>query len=139
MLITEYDLPRKTIEPHDVIVDARGQVWYSNFGEMFLGKLDPNTGKASEIPLPEYKKGYPTGTLDIEFDKTGNIWLGMMYQAQRDKFDPKTEKFQFWQVPQGRNRDRLAAQHGHDEFRRRWQALGQRRRALDHLPYRSCR
>jgi streptogramin lyase len=105
VLITEYDLPRKTIEPHDVIVDARGQVWYSNFGEMFLGKLDPNTGKASEIPLPEYKKGYPTGTLDIEFDKTGNIWLGMMYQASIMKFDPKTEKFQFWQVPQGRNRE----------------------------------
>ena len=41
VLITEYDLPRKTIEPHDVIVDAQGQVWYSNFGEMFLGKLDP--------------------------------------------------------------------------------------------------
>jgi streptogramin lyase len=105
VLITEYDLPRKTIEPHDVIVDARGQVWYSNFGEMFLGKLDPNTGKASEIALPEYKKGYPSGTLDIEFDKTGNIWLGMMYQASIMKFDPKTEKFQFWQVPQGRNRE----------------------------------
>jgi hypothetical protein len=33
VVITEYDLPRPTIEPHDVIVDADGMVWYSNFGE----------------------------------------------------------------------------------------------------------
>src|SRR5437899_2809261 len=30
VMITEYDLPRKTIEPHDVIVDADGTVWFSN-------------------------------------------------------------------------------------------------------------
>src|SRR6266446_5426326 len=33
VVITEYDLPRATIEPHDVIVDSQGVVWYSNFGE----------------------------------------------------------------------------------------------------------
>ena len=44
VLITEYDLPRPTIEPHDVILDGKGQVWYTNFGELFLGKLDPKTG-----------------------------------------------------------------------------------------------
>jgi virginiamycin B lyase len=32
VIITEYDLPRPTIEPHDVIV-ADGSVWYTNFGE----------------------------------------------------------------------------------------------------------
>ncbi len=105
VLITEYDLPRKTIEPHDVVVDAQGTVWYSNFAEEFLGKLDQRTGQATELPLPEFKKGYPTGSLDIEFDKAGNIWLGMMYQAGVAKFDPKTEKFQFYQVPSPRNRD----------------------------------
>jgi virginiamycin B lyase len=105
VLITEYDLPRKTIEPHDVIVDAQGTVWYSNFAEEFLGKLDPKTGQASEFPLPQFKQGYPTGSLDLEFDKSGNIWLGMMYQAGIMKFDPQTEKFQFWQIPSPRNRE----------------------------------
>ena len=36
-VITEYDLPRKTIAPHDVRTDADGMVWYSNFVENFLG------------------------------------------------------------------------------------------------------
>jgi virginiamycin B lyase len=33
VVYTEYDLPRKVIQPHDVIVDADGIVWYSSFGE----------------------------------------------------------------------------------------------------------
>ena len=105
VLITEYDLPRKTIEPHDVIVDAQGTVWYSNFAEEFLGRLDQKTGQTAEYPLPEFKKGFPTGSLDLEFDKEGKIWLGMMYQGGITQFDPKTEKFKFWQVPAPRNRE----------------------------------
>ena len=34
--MTEYDLPRPTIEPHDVIADSDGMVWFSNFGKMFF-------------------------------------------------------------------------------------------------------
>ena len=33
VLITEYDLPRPTIEPHDVVIDGDGIAWYTNFGE----------------------------------------------------------------------------------------------------------
>ncbi len=99
VLITEYDLPRPTIEPHDVILDSKGTVWYSNFGEQYLGRLDPKTGAHSEFPLPELKKGYPVGTLDLETDKAGNLWVGMMFQGAIAKFDPATEKFQFYPMP----------------------------------------
>src|SRR5215472_13517726 len=74
-------LPRPKGEPHDVIVDGDGMAWYSNFGEQTLGKLDPKTGKVTEYPVPEPKKGSPTGALSIRSDKDGNLWLGMMYQA----------------------------------------------------------
>jgi streptogramin lyase len=103
VLITEYDLPRPTIEPHDVILDNRGMVWYSNFGEQFLGRLDPKTGEHAEIALPEFKKGFPVGTLDLETDMAGNIWIGMMFQGAIAKFDPKTEKFAFYPMPKEQN------------------------------------
>jgi virginiamycin B lyase len=61
VVITEYELPRKTIEPHDVVVDADGIVWFSNFGEQFLGRLDPNTAKVTEYPVPLVRPGFPTG------------------------------------------------------------------------------
>ena len=105
VIITEYDLPRPTVEPHDVIVDAEGMAWYSNFGEQTLGKLDPKTGKVMEYPVPEPKKGSPTGALSLRSDKDGNLWLGLMYQASIAKFDRKTEKFQIWTVPPELNKD----------------------------------
>ena len=103
-IITEYDLPRPTIEPHDVIVEG-GTVWYSNFGEQYLGRLDPKTGEHKEYKMQELKPGWPTGSLDIGADKEGNLWLGMMYQAAITKFDPKTEKFTYFPVSPERNKD----------------------------------
>src|SRR5262247_3206767 len=77
VIITEYDLPRPTIEPHDVIVDSNGMAWYSNFGEQTIGMLDPKTGNVTEHPVPELKKGWPTGLLALRSDKDGNLWAGM--------------------------------------------------------------
>jgi virginiamycin B lyase len=99
VIVTEYDLPRRTIEPHDVIVDEHGMVWYSDFGEQFFGRLDPQTGKVTEWPLPELKPGYPTGMLDLEEGKDGQFWLGMMFQGALARFDPKTEKFHIYRLP----------------------------------------
>src|SRR5215831_4259121 len=77
VVITEYDLPRKQIQPHDAIVDSDGMVWFTHFGEQFLGKLDPKSGRVFEYPLTEIKPGYPIG-----------------------KLDRATETFQTWKVPQ---------------------------------------
>ena len=99
VIITEYDLPRPTIEPHDVIVDEHGMVWYTDFGEMFIGKLDPKNGALKEYPVPELKPGYPQGLLDIEEDKSGDMWMGMMYQGALAHFDRKTETIKTYSLP----------------------------------------
>ena len=105
VIYTEYDLPRETIEPHDVMVDGSGIVWYSNFGEQNLGRLDPKTGKVTEFPIPEHKPGFPTGLLGLRSDGDGNLWLGNMYQATIAKFDRKTETFKFWPLQGDENID----------------------------------
>jgi streptogramin lyase len=74
-------------------------VWYSNFGEQNLGKLDPKTATVTEYPVPELKRGWPTGLLGLRPDKDGHLWLGMMYQGAIAKFDRKTEKLQIWSLP----------------------------------------
>jgi streptogramin lyase len=103
VIVTEYDLPRPDIEPHDVIVTADGMVWYSNFGQQDFGRLDPKTGEVKEYALPELKPGWPTGSLSIRADADGNVWLGMMYQGAISRFDRKTEQLQTWSVPDTRN------------------------------------
>jgi len=104
VIITEWDLPRPTIQPHDVVVDSKGTVWYSDFGSQFIGKFDQKTGKLTEIPTPELKKGSPLGALSIRMDRDENLWVGMMYQAAIGKLDTKTEKLQTWPIPAEWNR-----------------------------------
>jgi virginiamycin B lyase len=105
MIITEYDLPVRTRQPHDVIVDSDGMVWYISFGEQILGKLDPKTGKTTEFPIPILKPASPTGELALRPDQDGNLWIGMMYQGGFAKFDRKTEKFQTYSMPADQNKD----------------------------------
>jgi virginiamycin B lyase len=105
VIYTEYDLPRQTVEPHDVVVDDKGIAWYSSFGEQNLGRLDPKTGRVREFPIPEAKPGFPTGLLGLRADRDGNLWLGNMYQAQILKFDRKTQKFTIWKLPPEQNID----------------------------------
>jgi streptogramin lyase len=94
VVITEYDMPRNTIAPHDVRTDAQGFVWYSNFVENFLGRLDPKTGAHVEFAYPVVKPGFPTGALALEPDRDGNYWLAAMFQTGLVKFNTKMRKFQ---------------------------------------------
>ena len=105
VIYTEYDLPRDTIQPHDVVVDDQGIAWYSSFGEQNLGRLDPKTGAVKEFPIEIRKAGFPTGLLGLRQDRDGNLWLGNMYQAQIVKFDRATQTFRTWQLPPEQNID----------------------------------
>ena len=117
-IITEYDLPQRTRQPHDVVVDSDGMVWYAGFGEPILGKMDPKTGKITEYPLPVLKPKTVIGNLDVEFDEDQNLWIAMTFQAAVAKFDRKTEKFQIFKLPPELDGDFreitfVAPQHSH--------------------------
>ena len=107
VIYTEYDLPQRTRQPHDVIVDSQGLAWYASFGEQILGKLDPKTGKVTEYEVPLLKPKMPTGSLAVRFDEDENPWLGMQFQGGLAKFDRKTEKFQTWSLPTDLNGDHV--------------------------------
>jgi streptogramin lyase len=99
VIITEYNLAREDAQPHDVVRMADGTVWYADFGHQFIGSLDPKTGKVKDYPLPLVKPGFPTGTLDLEPDPSGNLWVSMMYQTGIARFDTKTKKFTVYPLP----------------------------------------
>ena len=107
VIYTEYDLPERTRQPHDVIVDSEGMVWYAAFGEQILGKLNPKTGKITEYPIPVLKPAAPKGILGMRFDQDENPWLAMQFQGGIAKFDKKTEKFQTWSLPPEFNGDHV--------------------------------
>ena len=106
-IVTEYDVGRITSEPHDILVDKEGKVWYSDFGEMFIGKFDPKTLKLVEYPIKKFKPNAPTGLLSIEFDHAGKIWFDTMYQGSLGCLDPKTGEIVYYPVDPKWNDDRV--------------------------------
>jgi virginiamycin B lyase len=106
-IVTEYNLKRQTTEPHDVLVDKQGMVWYTDFGEMFIGKFDPKTLKLTEYPIKKFKDKAPTGLLSIDFDKEGKIWFDTMYQGSLGALDPKTGQIAYYPLPPEYNDDRV--------------------------------
>ena len=92
VVITEYALPRKEALPHDVVVDADGHAWYTDFGNQMVGELDPKTGKVVDYKLELLRAEQPKGSLDLELDPDGNLWIGMSYQGGASKIDRKTKK-----------------------------------------------
>ena len=105
VIYTEYDLPRPSAEPHDVIIGADGNAYYSNFGEQTFGMIDPKTGKHTEVQIPEFKKGWPQGMLGLRPDKNGDMWLGNMYQGSIVRIDIKDKKVTTWNLPPEMNKD----------------------------------
>jgi streptogramin lyase len=103
VVITEYKLPDPIFEPHDVILDGKGKVWFSDFVDLKLGNLDPKTGKVTEYALPLRKPGAPVGELDIEPAGAHDLVLGMTWQATVARFDTATKKFNFYPIPAAAN------------------------------------
>jgi len=104
-VVTEYDVVRPTSEPHDVLVDKEGKVWYTDFGEMYIGKFDPKTLKLVEYRIKKFKQKAPEGLLSVEFDHQGKIWFDTMYQGSLGCLDPKTGKIAYYPLPPEYNDD----------------------------------
>ena len=107
VVYTEYDLPARTRQPHDVIVDSKGTVWYAAFGEQIIGKMDPATGAIAEFTVPTLKPAAPKGILGMRFDEDENLWLALQFQGGVARFDTRTEKFQVWSLPPHLNGDHV--------------------------------
>jgi virginiamycin B lyase len=105
VIVTEYDMPRPTIAPHDVRTDAAGFIWYSNFVEPYLGRLDPRTGAHVEYAYQLPKPNFPSGALALEPDHDGNWWLALMFQGGLMKFDTRNQTFRHYPLPPELNDD----------------------------------
>lgn len=104
-IVTTYKLPKQTDQPHDVMLDPDGGVYFTYFGDPLLGRLDPKTGEVASFPVPILKQNAAKGTLSLERDHDGNYWISLMYQAGAAKFDKATKSFTTLPVAPEFNRD----------------------------------
>ncbi len=99
-IVTEYELPRTLLAPHDVHGDSEGNIWYSPHRSPYIGKLDPRTGVVTEFRHPETPGALP-GTHRIWVDKRDNeetVWASENWAHNLDALDPKTGKFRQFHI-----------------------------------------
>jgi len=104
-VITTYKLPKQTDQPHDVMGDPDGGIYFTYFGDPQLGRLDPKTGEVTSYPIPILKEKAAKGALSLYHDHDGNFWVSLMYQAGGAKFDKATKSFTMLPVAPEFNRE----------------------------------
>jgi len=104
-IVTTYKLAKQTDQPHDVMGDPDGGIYFTYFGDPQLGRLDPRTGQVTSYPIPILKEKAAKGALSLYHDHDGNFWVSLMYQAGGAKFDKATKSFTMLPVAAKFNRE----------------------------------
>jgi streptogramin lyase len=97
VVVTEYELPRQLLAPHDVHGDSKGNIWYTPHRSPYIGKLDPRTGAVKEYRVPDTPGALP-GTHRVWVDKDDVVWLSENWAHNLTRFDPKTEQFKQFHI-----------------------------------------
>jgi len=99
VILTTYELKRPLAKPHDVEVGPDGWLYYNDFNDNVLGKLNPKTGEMKEYRYPYMgEKGSftPIGNRTMVHDGRGKFYIGTQNQLGPAIFDSKTETFDLY-------------------------------------------
>ena len=136
VIITEYDLPRKETQPHDVIVDQDGQVWYSDFSNMYRRRARSQDRQGDRHPDPGAQargaQGQPRDRARARpEERLARPDVPGRRRADRSQ-DPRGADLS---VPEGMGFDHRAGLDGlAAALRRRRQGVDQQSRRAPHVP-----
>ena len=97
--LKEYALPNPGTRPRRLAITSDDRLWYTDYARGYLGMYDPKSGEAREWPSPSGPKTFPyaiTALNDVIWYVEGGAKPNLLV-----RFDPKTEKFQSWEIPTG--------------------------------------
>lgn len=99
VILMTYSLPRALAKPHDVQIGPDGWVYYNDFNDNVIGKLNPKTGETKEYRYPymgEKDSFTPIGNRTMMHDGKGKFYLGTQNQLGPAIFDSKAEAFDLY-------------------------------------------
>ena len=98
VVITQFDIPTRTAVPHNVAVDAQGQIWFVERFADKVGTLDPRSAVFREFPIPAGAR--PHGVLP---DRNGFIWWSESRGNHLGRLDPRSGQMKRYGLPQERS------------------------------------
>ena len=110
VIYTTYDLARLSTRPHDVRMGRDGMVYYDDFNDHVIGRVNPRTGEAVEFRFEDPAQKFPEqlaeeplanyGNRVLKIDSEGKFYLtppgvrpGKGYVV---RFDPARETFEYF-------------------------------------------
>jgi streptogramin lyase len=99
VILTMYDLKRPLAKPHDVQIGPDGWVYYNDFNDNIIGKMNPKTGETKEYRYPymaEKASFTPIGNRTMMHDGNGKFYIGTQFQLGPAIFDSRTEQFDLY-------------------------------------------
>ena len=99
VIYTMYELKRPLAKPHDLQIGPDGWVYYNDFNDNVLGKLNPKTGETKEYRYPymgEKGSNTPIGNRTMMHDGKGKFYIGTQFQLGPAVFDSKSEAFDLY-------------------------------------------
>jgi len=90
-------LPTPGARPYDIVVDARGRAWVSEFGTNRIAVVDPATMQVVERELP--RTGARPRRLAI--DSQGAVWYTDYAQGYLGRLEPEGGEVTEWRAPGG--------------------------------------
>ena len=85
-VVVEYVIPRPGNFPHDPAVGPDGIVWYTDYANSTVGRLDPETGRITDVATPT-PNSLPHG---IEVGADGMVWYTGQRAGVIGRLDPAT-------------------------------------------------
>jgi virginiamycin B lyase len=88
-------LPGHQHAPYGMAADAQNNLYFMDFGDENIGRVDAKSGEVTIYPTPT-RKSRPRRTM---LDDQGRLWFTEFAADKLGLFDTKTESFQEWNVP----------------------------------------
>ncbi|MCI0399794.1 MAG: lyase [Gammaproteobacteria bacterium] len=92
MELQELALPRKSARPRRITATSDGAIWYVDYAEGYLGRMDPGMGKVKEWQVPGGSNAGPYG---MTVDDRDRLWFVETGRSPNRLvgFDPNKEAF----------------------------------------------
>ncbi len=83
--------------PDGITVTPNGEVWYANQNARHIARIDPTTGRAKVVEIPDANAGPRL----IWSDSRGTLWVSEAGSGRLSRFDPLGETWSSWRIPGG--------------------------------------
>ncbi len=85
--------------PNELVLDAHGTVWFTEFNADALGRLDPHTGLMRHYPLSARRSVQKLIPYGVTVDREGMVWFTESSNGRIGRLDPTTGGMRFFTPP----------------------------------------